>query len=92
VLIVRPYQNLVVIDVILLICACVPIVISAASRRTTEPDDKPAIRVPLGSARPAAIVALLLALATFAAHGGDIDRPTMLLGCDGFHLPGADVV
>ena len=56
VLIVGPFQNLIVIDVILFISAYVLIFISAVRLRVTDPDLKRPFRVPLGTGGMVAMV------------------------------------
>ncbi len=91
VLIVGPFQNLIVIDVILFISAYVLIFISAVRLRVTEPDLKRPFRVPLGTAGMIAMVIPPIFIVIFTIYVNAIDRSTELLGVTGFTLLGQDV-
>jgi len=91
VLIVGPFQNLIVIDVILFISAYVLIFISAVRLRIKEPDLKRPFRVPLGTAGMVAMVIPPILIVIFTIYVNAIDRSTELLGSTGFRLLGVDV-
>jgi len=91
VLIVGPFRNLVVIDVILFISAYVLIFISAVVLRTKEPDLKRPFRVPLSTAGMAAMVVPPILIVLFTVYVNAIDRSTEVFGFTGFRLLGVDV-
>jgi amino acid transporter len=91
VLIVGPFQNLVVIDVILFISAYVLIFISAVRLRVKEPHLKRPFRVPLGTAGMIAMVIPPILIVVFTIYVNAIDRSTELFGVTGFSLLGRDV-
>ena len=91
VLIIGPFQNLVVIDVILFISAYVLIFISAVRLRVTEPGLKRPFRVPLPTWGMAAMVVAPIAIVFFTIYVNATDRSTELLGTTGFKLLGVDV-
>ena len=91
VLIVGPFQNLVVIDVILFISAYVLIFVSAVRLRVTEPDLKRPFRVPLGTKGMIAMVVPPILIVAFTIYVNAIDRSTELFGTTGFKLLGQDV-
>lgn len=91
VLIVGPFRNLVVIDVILFISAYVLIFISAVRLRIREPDLKRPFRIPFGTAGMIAMVIPPILIVLFTIYVNAIDRSTVLLGFDGFNLLGVDV-
>jgi amino acid transporter len=91
VLIVGPFQNLIVIDVILFISAYVLIFLSAVRLRVTDPDLKRPFRVPLGTGGMIAMVIPPIAIVVFTIYVNAIDRSTELLGVTGFTLLGQDV-
>jgi amino acid transporter len=91
VLIIGPFQNLVVIDVILFISAYVLIFISAARLRVTEPGLKRPFRVPLPTWGMAAMVVPPIAIVFFTIYVNATDRSTELLGTTGFRVLGVDV-
>ena len=91
VLIVGPFQNLIVIDVILFISAYVLIFISAVVLRVKEPDLKRPFRVPFGTAGMVAMIIPPILIVLFTIYVNAIDRSTVLLGLDGFNLLGVDV-
>ena len=76
VLIVGPFQNLVVIDVILFISAYVLIFISAVRLRVKEPDLKRPFRVPLGTTGMTLMVIPPIAIVAFTIYVNAIDRST----------------
>jgi amino acid transporter len=91
VLVVGPFQNLVVIDVILFISAYVLIFISAVRLRITEPDLKRPFRVPFGTAGMAAMVVRPILIVIFTIYVNAIDRSTTIFGFSGFRFLGLDV-
>jgi amino acid transporter len=91
VLIVGPFQNLVVIDVILFISAYVVIFVAAVRLRVTEPSLKRPFRVPLGTWGMALMVVPPIAIVVFTIYVNAIDRSTEILGTTGFRLLGQDV-
>ena len=91
VLIVGPFQNLVVIDVILFISAYVLIFVSAVRLRVTEPDLKRPFRVPLGTKGMIAMVIPPILIVALTIYLNAIDRSTELFGITGFALLGQDV-
>jgi amino acid transporter len=91
VLIIGPFQNLVVIDVILFISAYVVIFIAAVRLRVTEPGLKRPFRVPLGTWGMALMVVPPIAIVFFTIYVNAIDRSTEILGTTGFTLLGHDV-
>ena len=91
VLIVGPFQNLVVIDVILFISAYVLIFVSAVRLRVTEPDLKRPFRVPLGTKGMIAMVIPPILIVALTIYLNAIDRSTELFGITGFKLLGQDV-
>ena len=91
VLVVGPFQKLVVIDVILFISAYVLIFISAVRLRVKEPDLKRPFRVPLGTGGMVAMVIPPILIVAFTIYVNAIDRSTELFGVTGFKLFGQDV-
>ncbi len=91
VLIVGPFQNLIVIDVILFISAYVLIFISAVRLRIKEPDLKRPFRVPFGTTGMIVMVIPPILIVIFTIYVNAIDRSTELLGSTGFRLLGVDV-
>jgi amino acid transporter len=91
VLIVGPFQNLVVIDVILFISAYVLIFISAVLLRVKEPDLKRPFRVPFGTPGMVAMVIPPILIVLFTIYVNAVDRSTEIFGFTGFSLLGVDV-
>jgi amino acid transporter len=91
VLIVGPFRNLVVIDVILFISAYVLIFISAVRLRIKEPDLKRPFRVPFGTAGMVAMVIPPILIVIFTIYVNAIDRSTTIFGFTGFRFLGIDV-
>jgi amino acid transporter len=91
VLIVGPFRNLIVIDVILFISAYVLIFISAVRLRIKEPDLKRPFRVPFGTTGMIVMVIPPILIVIFTIYVNAIDRSTELLGSTGFRLLGVDV-
>ena len=90
VLIIGPFRNLVVIDVILFISAYVLIFVSAVRLRVKEPDLKRPFRVPFGTAGMVAMVIPPILIVIFTIYVNAIDRSTELFGSTGFRI-GVDV-
>jgi amino acid transporter len=91
VLIIGPFQNLIVIDVILFISAYVLIFVSAVRLRVKEPELKRPFRVPLGTGGMIAMVIPPILIVAFTIYVNAIDRSTELFGVTGFKLLGQDV-
>jgi len=91
VLIVGPFRNPVVIDMILFISAYVLIFISAVFLRVKEPDLERPCGVPFGAVGMVARVIPPILIAFFTIYVNTSDRSTVLLGFDGFDLLGDDV-
>ena len=91
VLIFGPFQNLVVIDVILFISAYVLIFISAVRLRVKEPDLKRPFRVPLGTTGMTLMVIPPIAIVAFTIYVNAIDRSTEIFGFTGFSVGGVNV-
>ena len=91
VLVIGPFQNLVVIDVILFISAYVLIFVSAVRLRVTEPELRRPFRVPLGTGGMIAMVVPPIFIVAFTIYVNAIDRSTELFGVTGFKLFGQDV-
>jgi amino acid transporter len=91
VLIVGPFQNLVVIDVILFISAYVLIFVSAVRLRVKEPDLKRPFRVPLGTTGMTLMVIPPIAIVAFTIYVNAIDRSTEIFGLTGFSVGGLNV-
>jgi len=83
VLIVGPFRNLVVIDLL--------IYISAVVLRGKEPHLKRSFRVPFGAAGMAAMVIPPILIVIFTIYVNAIDRGAVLRGLDGFDLLGVEV-
>jgi amino acid transporter len=91
VLVIGPFQNLVVIDVILFASAYVFIYVAAVRLRIKEPGLKRPFRVPLGTAGMTAMVIPPILVVVFTIYVSAIDRSTVLFGFDGFRLLGVDI-
>ena len=91
VLIVGPFQNLVVVDVILFTSSYVLIFVAAVRLRVKEPGLRRPFRVPLGTAGMALMVVPPIAIVLFTIYVNAIDRSTVILGVDGFRILGLDV-
>jgi amino acid transporter len=91
VLVIGPFQNLVVIDVILFISAYVLIFISAVALRIKEPGLKRPFRVPLGTAGMIAMVVPPILIVIFTIYVNAIDRSTSIFGFTGFKFLGIEV-
>jgi amino acid transporter len=91
ILIIGPFQNLVVIDVILFTSSYVLIFISAVRLRTKDPDLKRPFRVPFGTAGMIAMIVPPILIVVFTIYVNAIDRSTTILGITGFRFLGVDV-
>lgn len=91
VLVIGPFQSLVVIDVILFSSAYVFIFVSAVRLRIKEPQLKRPFRVPLGTAGMIAMIVPPILVVLFTIYVSAIDRSTVLLDFDGFRLFGFDI-
>ena len=91
ILVIGPFQNLVVIDVILFTSSYVLIFISAARLRTREPGLKRPFRVPFGTAGMVAMIIPPIAIVLFTIYVNAIDRSTTIFGVTGFRFLGLDV-
>ena len=91
VLVIGPFQSLVVIDVMLLICSYTVIFVSAVRLRFREPGlDRP-FRIPLGTTGMIAMVTPPVALVVLTLYLTAIDRSVVLLGSDGFSVLGMEI-
>lgn len=91
VLVVGPFRNLVVIDVMMFASAYVLIFVAAARLRIREPALKRPFRVPLGTAGMVAMVIPPILIVLFLLYSNVVDRGTVLFGFDGFSLLGLDI-
>ena len=91
VLIIGPFRNLVVIDVILFISSYVLIFLAAVRLRVKEPELKRPFRVPLGTKGMIAMVVPPILIVVFTIYVNAIDRSTTIFGVTGFRLLGLDV-
>jgi len=91
VLVIGPFRNLVVIDVILFTSSYVLIFIAAARLRAKEPGLKRPFRVPLGTKGMTAMVVPPILIVLFTIYVNAIDRSTSIFGFTGFRLFGLDV-
>jgi amino acid transporter len=91
VLIIGPFQNLVVIDVILFTSSYVPIFIAAVRLRTKEPGLKRPFRVPFGTAGMVAMIVPPILIVLFTIYVNAIDRSTTIFGITGFKVRGVNV-
>ena len=91
VLVIGPFQSLVVIDVMLLICSYTVIFVAAIRLRIREPGlDRP-FRIPLGTAGMIAMVIPPIALVLLTLYLTAIDRSVVVAGSDGFSIFGMDL-
>jgi amino acid transporter len=91
VLVIGPFQNLLVIDVMLLISAYLLIFISAVRLRIKEPQLKRRFRVPLGTAGMTALIIPPILIVLFTIYINAVDRSTELFGTTGFSLAGMEI-
>jgi len=91
VLVIGPFQNLVVIDVMVYISSYVVIFIAAVRLRIKEPNLRRPFRIPLGTTGMIAMVIPPILIVLFTIYLNTIDRGTVLFGVDGFNLLGLDV-
>ncbi len=88
VLIIGPFQNLVIIDVILMISAYALIFIAAVRLRMKEPDLKRPFRIPLGTIGVAVLVVSPLSLIGLMLYLTLLDQSVVFLGITGFDIFG----
>jgi len=91
ILIIGPFRNLVVIDVILFISSYVLIFLAAVRLRVKEPGLKRPFRVPFGTAGMTAMVVPPILIVIFTIYVNAIDRSTTIFGITGFRFLGLDV-
>jgi len=91
ILIIGPFQNLVVIDVILFTSSYVLIFISAVRLRTKEPGLKRPFRVPFGTAGMVAMIIPPILIVLFTIYVNAIDRGTTIFGITGFKVLGINI-
>jgi len=91
VLVIGPFRNLVVIDVMLFASAYVLIFVAAVRLRIREPELKRHFRVPLGTGGMIAMVIPPILIVLLLIYLNLIDRGTVLFGLDGFELFGLDI-
>ena len=91
VLIIGPFQNLVVIDVILFISSYVLIFLSAVRLRMKEPGLRRPFRVPFGTAGMIAMIIPPIAIVLFTIYVNAIDTSTEIFGIKEFKLLGVTV-
>jgi amino acid transporter len=91
VLVLGPFQYLVVITVIIASCTNLLIFLSAVQLRRTEPQLRRRFRIPLGTAGLTAMVVPPIGLVLFLIYVSAIDRSTEMLGTNGFSFMGLDV-
>jgi amino acid transporter len=91
ILVIGPFQNLVVIDVILFISSYVLIFIAAVRLRVKEPELKRPFRVPFGTAGMVAMIVPPILVVIFTIYVNAIDRSTTIFGITGFRFLGLDV-
>lgn len=91
VLVLGPFRNLVVIDVMLFMSAYVLIFISAVRLRFKEPQLKRPFRVPFGNAGLIALVIPPILIVGLTIYLNAIDRSTELLGIEGISPLGIEI-
>jgi amino acid transporter len=91
ILVIGPFQNLVVIDVILFTSSYVLIFVAAARLRVREPALKRPFRVPLGTAGMIAMIVSPILIVVFTIYVNAIDRSTKIFGITGFKAFGVNV-
>jgi amino acid transporter len=91
VLVIGPFRNLVVIDVMLFTSAYVLIYISAVRLRIKEPGLRRPFRIPLGTRGLIAMVSAPVLIALFTLYVNAVDRSEVLFGIDGFQVLGVDI-
>jgi len=90
-LIIGPFRNLVVIDVILFISSYVVIFVAAVRLRQKEPDLKRPFRVPFGTAGMIAMIVPPILVVVFTIYVNAIYRGTSIFGLSSFDLLGLHV-
>ena len=88
VLVVGPFQSLVIIDVMLMIAAYALILIAAVRLRVTEPDLARSFRVPLGTIGMAFMITPALLLIALVAYLAVVDRSMTIAGLSELSLFG----
>ena len=88
VLVVGPFQSLVIIDVMLMIAAYALILIAAVRLRVTEPNLERSFRVPLGTIGMALMITPALLLIALVAYLAVVDRSMTIAGFSQLSLLG----
>ena len=91
VLVLGPFRNLIVIDVLLFTSAYLLIFIAAVRLRIKEPKLRRRFRIPLGTAGVTAMVIPPIVIVLLLIYLTAIDRSTEILGTTGFSLLGMDI-
>jgi amino acid transporter len=91
VLIIGPFRNLVVIDVILFISSYVVIFVAAVALRVKEPGLRRPFRVPFGTTGMVAMVVPPILIVLFTIYVNATDRSTSIAGFTGMKLLGVNV-
>ena len=91
VLVIGPFQKLIVVDVLLFVSAYLLIFVSAVRLRAREPQLKRRFRIPLGTAGLTAMVIPPILIVLFTIYVTAIDRSTEMFGTTGFTVLGLDV-
>ena len=91
ILVIGPFQSLVVIDVMLLVCAYTVIFVSAVRLRVREPALERPFRIPLGTLGMIAMIIPPIALVLLTLYLSAIDRSVVMLGSSGFSVFGIDI-
>lgn len=91
VLVLGPFRNLIVIDVLLFTSAYLLIFIAAVRLRVREPQLRRRFRVPLGTAGMTAMVFPPIIIVLLLIYLTAIDRSIEILGTTGFSLLGMDI-
>jgi amino acid transporter len=91
VLIAGPFQSLVIIDVMLMVCSYAVIFIAAVHLRRSDPDLHRPFKIPLGTRGLAALMIPPLCLVVFMLYMTLFDRSVSLFGSQGVTLFGQDI-
>ena len=91
VLIAGPFQSLVIIDVMLMVCSYAVIFIAAVHLRRSDPDLHRPFKIPLGTRGLAALIIPPLCLVVFMLYITLFDRSVSLFGSQGITLFGQDI-
>jgi len=91
ILVIGPFQDLVVIDVMVYITSYVVIFVAAVRLRIREPNLKRPFRIPLGTFGMIALVIPPILIVLFTIYLNAVDRSATLFGVDGFNLLGLDI-